>query len=50
MVSCVGLPAVDAITNLRKANQTVANAVNAIINGQAWNAIKDNFVKAANGD
>ena len=28
----------------------MANAVNAIINGQAWDAIKDNFVKAANGD
>ena len=28
----------------------MANAVNAIINGQAWDAIKDNFVKAADGD
>ncbi|PXZ06860.1 hypothetical protein DKK70_09320 [Gilliamella apicola] len=28
----------------------MANAINAIINGQAWDAIKDNFVKAANGD
>ena len=28
----------------------MANAVNAIINGQAWDAIKDNFVKAANDD
>ncbi|PXZ04780.1 hypothetical protein DKK79_10605 [Gilliamella apicola] len=39
-----------ALNDLRKADQTVANAVNAIINGQAWDAIKDNFVKAANGD
>ncbi|OCF97744.1 VENN motif pre-toxin domain-containing protein [Gilliamella apicola] len=39
-----------AMSDLRKSDQTIGNAMDAIINGQAWDAIKGNVVKAANGD
>ncbi|MEQ5227462.1 VENN motif pre-toxin domain-containing protein [Proteus cibi] len=39
-----------AISDLNKKDQTVSNAVSALINGESWKAVKDTANKAAEGD